>query len=103
MHRPDHREKLAPLMSALTHPPLKWLWNRLQELQEHSVTDLTPHSVMAVVAVSEPHFMTQLRTIVRPNVIIDDREGVFAHLNAILSGDTPCQTYEPDSDQPSPF
>ena len=99
VHCPQHRDKLAPLMENLTHPPLKWLWNRLQELAEHSVTDLTPHSVMAVVAVSEPHFMTQLRTIVRPNVIIDDRIGVFTHLNDILGGAIPESTYEPDTDR----
>lgn len=103
VHCPQHREQLAPLMESLSHPPLKWLWNRLQELQEYCVTDLTPHSVMAIVAVSEPHFMTQLRTIVRPNVIIDDRPGVFTHLSDILGAGIPESTHESDSDQPSAF
>ena len=103
VHCPEHRDRLNPMMNNLSHPPLKWLWNRLQELQEHCVTDLTPHSVMAIVAVSEPHFMTQLRTIVRPNVIIDDRAGVFNHLADILGEGIPESTYEPDPDQPSAF
>ena len=98
VHCPEHRDRLNPMMNNLSHPPLKWLWNRLQELQEHCVADLTPHSVMAIVAVSEPHFMTQLRTIVRPNVIIDDRPGVFEHLSDILNGDTLVSTYDkPDT------
>ena len=34
---------------------------RLQELEAQcSITDLTPHSVMAVVAAAEPHFLQQL-------------------------------------------
>lgn len=100
VHCPQHRDELNPLMEQLSHPPLKWLWNRLQELQEYSTIDLTPHSVMAVVAVSEPHFMTQLRTIVRPNVIIDDRPGVFTHLRSILGVCTPEPLNESDTHQP---
>ena len=87
VHRPQHREFLAPLMERVTHPPLMWLAKRLAELQEHCAADLTPHSVMAVVAAAEPHFLHQLRTIVRPNVIIDDRHGVLQHLHGTLTKD----------------
>ena len=87
VHKPVHREFLAPLLERVQHPPLLWLVKRLNELQEHCISDLTPHSVMAIVAAAEPHFLHQLRTIVRPNVIIDDREGVLNHLHGTLTKD----------------
>lgn len=84
VHRPEHREALRPLLAAVSHPPLRWLCDRLEELEQHCATDLTPHSVMAVVAASEPHFLTQLRTVVQPNVTIDDAEGVLAHIQQVV-------------------
>jgi hypothetical protein len=44
---------------------------------------------MAVVAVAEPHYMAQVRTLIRPNVTIDDSEGVLAHIHDILSTELP--------------
>jgi len=40
---------------------------------------------MAVVAAAEPQYMQQLRTLVRPNVIVDDSPGVLEHLSLILA------------------
>ena len=100
VHKPEHRDQLRPLLKKVSHPPLSWLCDRLQELEEHCLTDLTPHSVMVVVAVSEPHFMTQLRTIVQPNVTIDDSDGVLSHVSDILLKDVPQEPYEPDTYQP---
>ena len=57
---------------------------------------------MAVVIAAEPHFMQQLRTIVQPNVTIDDSEGVLGHIADIMCTDIPV-SHEPDSDQSSPF
>lgn len=87
VHRPAARESLNPLLGNLTSPPLVWLAERLRELEELSDVDLTPHSVMAVVCVAEPHYMNMLRTIVRPNVILDDSQPVIAHLHDILNHD----------------
>ena len=84
VHRPATRDALKPLLGNLTSPPLVWLSERLQELEELSDVDLTPHSVMAVVCVAEPHYMNMLRTIVRPNVILDDSPLVVSHLQDIL-------------------
>jgi DNA primase len=84
VHRPERRSRLEPLMDGLTNPALIWLWKRLQELQQCSTVDLTPSSIMAVVAVAEPHFMDQLRPIVRPNVKIDDADGVLQHLESVI-------------------
>lgn len=100
VHRPEHRDLLRPLLAKVTHPPLRWLCERLEELEVHCLTDLTPHSVMAVVAASEPHFMAQLRTVVQPNVTIDDKDGVLRHISVILSKDVPQKPYEPDTYQP---
>jgi len=85
VHRPHLRDDLRPLLANVTHPPLRWLCDRLQELEEYCETDLTPHSVMAVVAASEPHFMSQLRTVVQPNVTIDDTDGVISHIRRVVS------------------
>ncbi|HAW78190.1 MAG TPA: hypothetical protein DCW74_20930 [Alteromonas australica] len=84
IHRPEKREELRPLVENISNPALIWLWERLKDLEGLSTIDLTPHSVMAVVAVSEPHYMQQLRTLIRPNVPIDDDEGVLLHLRGIL-------------------
>lgn len=88
VHCPHQREALRPMLDKVTNPAVKWLCQRLAELEEFCNTDLTPHSVMAIVATAEPHYMNQLRTLVRPNVIIDDRPGVIQHLADILLSDT---------------
>ena len=103
VHKPEHRERLRPLMTTISHPPLAWLWDRLEELEQYCSSDLTPHSVMAVVAASEPHFLQQLRTIVQPNVTIDDSPGVLDHIAVIMGEATPSATHEPDTDQSSAF
>jgi len=102
VHKAHHRDQLRPLLASVTHPPLRWLCDRLEELEQHCATDLTPYSVMAVVAVAEPHFMQQLRTVVQPNVTIDDTDGVINHISDIMGRGIPV-SHEPDSDQSSPF
>jgi len=100
VHRPEQRDSLRPLLQYVQHPALRWLCKRLEELEQCSVVDLTPHSVMAVVAVAEPHYMQQVRTLIRPNVLIDDSEGVLAHLSDIMGRDLPVvSTNEPDANQ----
>jgi DNA primase len=84
IHCEDQRVRLAPLVEQITNPALRWLWERLKELDNCSSIDLTPHSAMAVVAVAEPHYMQQLRALIRPNVFVDTSEGVIEHLNDIL-------------------
>lgn len=88
VHCPHRRPELRQLLDNVTNPALKWLCQRLHELEELCTQDLTPHSVMAIVATAEPHYMNQLRTLVRPNVIIDDRPGVINHLSDILITET---------------
>ena len=102
VHHPEHRDVLRPFLSEIQEPILAWLVTRLKELEECSITDLTPHSIMAVVAVSEPHFLSRLRTVVQPSVNIDDSEGVISHIADIMGKGIPV-SHEPDSDQSSPF
>jgi len=89
VHCPEHRDVLRPYLSDVVNPAMRWLCDRLEELEQHCATDLTPYSVMAVVVAAEPHFMQQLRTIVQPNVTIDDSEGVLKHIAAIMSRELP--------------
>ena len=84
VHCPESRETLRPMMEALRNPALRWLSMRLQELEDCSAIDLTPHSVMAVVAVAEPHYMDQLRPLIRPRVVIDSNEGVLKHMEGVI-------------------
>ncbi len=88
-------------MEKVEHPPLKWLVERIRELEQHCAVDLTPHSVMAVVAVAEHFFLQQLRTIVQPNVHIDDTPGVLKHIADKMVEVVPAESHELDSDQPS--
>ncbi len=87
IHRPELRARLAPLFPLVHNPALRWLIKALEELRDHCAVDLTPHSVMAVVCIAEPHFMTQLRTVCQPSVNIDDGEGVLAHIERVLGRD----------------
>lgn len=95
IHRPAHREALQPLLTRVQHAPLQWLVDRIKELEEHCQVDLTPHSVMAVVVTSEPYFLQQLRTIVQPNVNIDETPGVLKHCSDTMAKDTLPESYEP--------
>ncbi len=98
VHKPGLRDDLRGMMANVTNPALKWLCNRLEELEQYSDIDLTPHSVMAVVAVSEPHYLEQLRTLIRPNVLIDYNEGVLSHLQDIMIKDLSCLSNESNPD-----
>lgn len=84
VHKPEKRDELRELLGKVENPALRWLCERLRELEECSVVDLTPHSIMAVVAVAEPHYMQQVRTLIRPNVTIDDAPGVLEHLREVV-------------------
>ena len=102
IHRSGLRGTLQPLLERVTNPALLWLSKQLVLLDEWCSADLTPHSAMAIVAVAEPHYMQQLRTLVRPNVMIDDSPGVLQHLAGIMESEVPLPT-EPDElnpDQP---
>jgi DNA primase len=100
VHRPEKRDLLRPWLDRVGNPALRWLCERLRELEDHSTVDLTPHSLMAVVAVAEPHYIQQVRTLIRPNVIIDDSQGVIDHISDIMCLQTATELDEFDPHQP---
>jgi DNA primase len=101
LHRQGLRSTLQPLLERVSNPALLWLSKQLTLLNEYCDADLTPHSAMAIVAVAEPHYMQQLRTLVRPNVVVDEAPGVLAHLATIMEGEVLSSPDESDPDQPS--
>jgi DNA primase len=98
IHKPELRGRLTRFLPAVHNPALRWLVLRLQELQEVSSTDLTPHSVMAVVCVAEPHYLQQLRSVVCPTIRLDDSEGVLKHIEKILGAEMIAADLLKDSD-----
>lgn len=100
VHRPSLREQLRPLLGLVQNPALLWLSHQLRLLDEYCASDLTPHSAMAIVAVAEPHYMNQLRSLIRPNVIIDDDPGVIDHLAIIMEREVLSSRDELDANQP---
>ena len=101
VHRADLRERLRPSMENVSaHQASYGSGSASKELEECCSVDLTPHSVMAVVCAAEPHFLQQLRTVVQPNVIIDDSEGVLSHITGIMEKEISYPD-EPDTNQPS--
>lgn len=98
IHRPVLRFMLSPLMDNLINPDMIWLWNRVTELEAQSVTDCTPYSVMAVLAVAEPRYLQKLRPLARPTIKVDDSSDVLIHTEdtmiKLITGpveETPCQ------------
>ena len=109
VHCPEFRGQLRPWLDRVEGPAARWLVKRLMELEEVCTIDLTPHSIMALVAVAEPHYLNQLRTLVRPNVIVDTSDGVIEHIREIMAVDLPpCDTLEEETmleplDEPNPY
>lgn len=84
IHSPEVRWMLAPLMENLYYPQMKWLWRRLQEIQQFVGNDFCHHSVLAVLGAAEPIYMQTLRPIVKPSISIDDNEMSIAHLEEVM-------------------
>lgn len=84
IHRPLLRFMLTPLMDSLINPDMIWLWNRIKELEEESIVDCTPYSIMAILAVAEPMYLQKLRPLARPTIKIDDSDEVLLHIENIM-------------------
>lgn len=85
IHCKDQREYLRPLMDLLVIPDLIWLWKRIGELEEYSLADFIPFSVMAILSVAEPRYMQKLRSIARPSIKIIDSPGIISHIEEVMS------------------
>ncbi|MFZ9315682.1 MAG: DNA primase [Candidatus Nanopelagicaceae bacterium] len=84
IHRPDYRLVLKPLMFNLIDPDMIWLWNRVNELEQNSSIDCTPHSIMAILAAAEQRYLQKLRPIARPTIKINFDENILMHIEDIM-------------------
>lgn len=80
IHRPSLRDIIKPLTDHLYFAEMKWLWNRIQELEAHTDSGELSWPLMAVLAVAEPQYLQQLRPIAIPTVQIDESPGVIMHI-----------------------
>lgn len=87
IHRPDLRWIVEPLMSNLYTPSLIWLWQRIQELVEICDPENLSTALMSVLAVAEPYYMQQVRSLVLPTITMDDNELSVAHIEDVMTKD----------------
>lgn len=87
IHKPEFRSILSPLMERLHYPQMKWLWRRLQEIQQFLGDAFDPQAVLAILNVAEPIYMQTLRPIVSPSISIADDEMSVAHIEEIMTID----------------
>jgi len=83
IHAPELREYCKPLMKKIDTPSLRWLYTRINEAEEFGM-NISPLSIMAILSVSEPHYINQLRSIVMPTIKIDKSPGVLRHIEDIM-------------------
>jgi len=84
IHKPHIRTVLAPLMDLLYFPEMKWLWNRIKEVESVDETYSIPDVLMAMLLVAEPQYLQQLRPIIVPTINIDSSPGVIHHIEDIM-------------------
>lgn len=84
IHFPDTRERLKGLMQHLESPSNIWLWRRIEELERSSGT-VSPHMVMAVLAVCEPQYLRTLRPLAVPTIKMIHQDGIMDHAERILT------------------
>jgi DNA primase len=92
IHFSDLRDHCRSMMSKLQSPAHRWLWQRLLELEKHQTEPFGPHSVMAVLAVCEPHYTRQLRSLAVPTIRLKTNDGILNHIESVM--DTSLVTYD---------
>lgn len=85
IHFPDLREKCGSLMENLQSPAHRWLWRRLLELEDYQGDSFSPQSVMAILAVCEPHYTRQLRALAVPTIKLKNNPGILNHIEGIMN------------------
>jgi DNA primase len=84
IHFPDLRERCIEMMEDLQSPAHRWLWQRLVELQNFQKDPVSPSSVMAILAVCEPHYTRQLRPLAVPTIKLKNNAGILSHTESVL-------------------
>lgn len=87
IHQEELRELLRPTMSFLLVPEMVWLWQRITELEEHSVIGCSAESLMSVLCVSEVNYMKKLRPIMIPTISLKSTMPVLLHIEDIMYAD----------------
>ena len=84
IHAPLLRPYCAPLMAKLITPEIKWLWERVLELEQYCDKDFTPHEIMAILAISDPNYVEKLRPLASPTIKLVDTPEVLAHIEDVM-------------------
>jgi DNA primase len=87
INSPEFRWILKPLMVHLTSPSIKWLWERVCEVEDICEGVSLADTLLALLCVSESQYMQKLRTVVKPLIVIDDNELSVSHIEEIMMSD----------------
>lgn len=87
LHRPEMRWILKPMLELMIVPDLIWLKNRIEEIEEFQASLDLNTLIIAILSVSEPRYMKELRSIVSPTIQIHDDELSIAHMEDIMTTD----------------
>lgn len=85
IHFPEVRGECYGLMDKIEFPAHRWLWQRLIELEQYQIDKLSPHSVMALLSVAEPHYARQLRPLAMPTIHLKKDPGILKHIETVVS------------------
>ena len=85
IHFPELRDHCRAMMDNLQSPAHRWLWQRLIELQNCQPETVSSHSIMAILAVCEPHYTRQLRSIAVPTIQLKNNPGILSHIETVLN------------------
>lgn len=62
------RADVRDLMDEIESPIYAWAWARIREIEDHTNAELVIDVFCAVLVVAEPHYLKQLRPLLRPTV-----------------------------------
>ena len=85
VHFEDCRGECRPWMDKIQSPVYRWAWSRVKEIEESSTNVTIKDALSAVLIVSEPHYMRQLRPIVRPTIRVTKNVAIMEHIKYVLS------------------
>lgn len=84
IHVPELRNECRVLMDKLQTPSHRWLWQRISEIEKHDSRPLEAETVMAILAVCEPHYTRQLRPVAVPTIKVLNNPGILSHIQQTL-------------------
>jgi DNA primase len=85
IHYEEVRQECRPLMDRIQSPVYRWAWARVREIEQYGKAVSVKDVFMSVLVISEPHYMRQLRPIVRPTINVTKDTGILEHIKYVLS------------------